>query len=56
MDKITLINGEDGNLRQLITDLLSTRGIAPPQVSIPFGVAWFMARCMESTWRVLAER
>jgi nucleoside-diphosphate-sugar epimerase len=35
-----------------MTALLATRNVAPPKASVPLGVAWWMARCMEAVWRV----
>jgi nucleoside-diphosphate-sugar epimerase len=49
-------DGEDGTLRQVITELLATRGIAAPQASAPFGVAWLMATIMEGIWRIFPLR
>ena len=45
-------DGTDSTLRAVITALLATRNVAPPEASVPFGVAWWMARCMEAVWRV----
>jgi nucleoside-diphosphate-sugar epimerase len=45
-------DGADGTLRTVITALLATRNIVPPKASVPFGLAWWMARCMEAVWRV----
>ena len=46
-------DGADGTLRTVMTALLATRNIVPPKASVPFGLAWWMARCMEALWRVL---
>jgi nucleoside-diphosphate-sugar epimerase len=45
-------DGADGTLRAVITALLATRNIVPPKASVPFGVGWWMARCMEAVWRI----
>jgi nucleoside-diphosphate-sugar epimerase len=45
-------DGADGTLRKVMTDLLATRHVVPPKASVPFGIGWWMARCMEAIWRV----
>lgn len=45
-------DGADGTLRTVLTALLATRDVVPPKASAPFGLAWWMARCMEAVWRV----
>jgi nucleoside-diphosphate-sugar epimerase len=45
-------DGVDSTFRTVMTTLLATRNVAPPKASVPFGVAWWMARCMEAVWRV----
>ena len=45
-------DGADGTLRTVLTALLATRNVVPPKSSAPFGPAWWMARCMETVWRV----
>ena len=45
-------DGADGTLRTVMTALLATRNVVPPKASVPFGLAWWMARCMEAVWRV----
>lgn len=45
-------DGAGGTLRTVMTALLATRNVAPPKASVPLGVAWWMARCMEAVWRV----
>jgi nucleoside-diphosphate-sugar epimerase len=45
-------DGADGTLRSVMTALLATRNVLPPKASVPFGVAWWMARCMEAVWRI----
>jgi nucleoside-diphosphate-sugar epimerase len=47
-------DGEDGTLRQVVTELLATQDTVAPQGQVPFSVAWFMARLMELTWRGLS--
>jgi nucleoside-diphosphate-sugar epimerase len=44
-------DGADGTLRTVLTALLATRNVVPPESSTPFGLAWWMARCMEAVWR-----
>ena len=44
-------DGADGTLRTVMTALLATRNVVPPKASVPFGVGWWMARCMEAVWR-----
>lgn len=41
----------DGQLKQVISDLLRTRAVEPPSTSAPLPVAWTMARVMEWMWR-----
>lgn len=48
-------DGRDGTLRGVISAFLRTRGIEPPPSSVPLPVAWFMARLMETAWRVLKK-
>ena len=45
-------DGADSTLRTVMTALLATRNIVPPKASVPFGVGWWMARCMEAVWRI----
>jgi nucleoside-diphosphate-sugar epimerase len=45
-------DGADGTLRSVMTALLATRNIVPPKASVPFGVGWWMASCMEAVWRI----
>jgi nucleoside-diphosphate-sugar epimerase len=45
-------DGADGTLRTVVTALLATRNIVPPKASVPFGVGWWMAGCMEAVWRI----
>ena len=47
-------DGEDGTLRQVITDLLATQDTTAPTGTVPFSVAWVMARLMELAWRGLS--
>lgn len=44
-------DGRDGTLRDVISALLQTRGVEPPQASAPLPVAWMLARVMEWAWR-----
>jgi nucleoside-diphosphate-sugar epimerase len=47
-------DGEDGTLRQVVSDLLATHNAPAPQGTIPFSSAWLMARLMETLWRGLS--
>jgi nucleoside-diphosphate-sugar epimerase len=47
-------DGEDGTLRQVVSDLLATQNTPAPQGTVPFSIAWFMARMMEMLWRGLS--
>ncbi|QJU56561.1 NAD-dependent epimerase/dehydratase family protein [Sphingomonas sp. AP4-R1] len=44
-------DGEDRTLREVIGQLLATRGVDAGTRSAPLGVAWFMATVMERVWR-----
>lgn len=44
-------DGRDGTLREVISALLQTRGVEPPEASAPLPVAWMLARVMEWVWR-----
>jgi nucleoside-diphosphate-sugar epimerase len=44
-------DGNTSTLKDVLTDLLGTRGVPPIKRSAPFGVAWFMATVMEGVWR-----
>lgn len=46
-------DGEDGTLRQVVSDLLATQNTPAPHGTVPFSVAWFMARMLEMLWRGL---
>jgi nucleoside-diphosphate-sugar epimerase len=46
-------DGEPVVFREFITDLLATRGVTPPDASIPRPVAAFAARAAEAAWRAL---
>ena len=45
-------DGADGSLRTIVTALLATRNVVPPKASVPFGLGWWMARCMEAVWGI----
>ena len=45
---------EDGTLRQVVSELLATQHTSAPQGTVPFSVAWLMARLMEIVWRGLS--
>jgi nucleoside-diphosphate-sugar epimerase len=47
-----IADGEVAVLKNVVTDLLGTRGIPPLRRSAPFRFAWHMATVMESAWRV----
>lgn len=49
-------DGEDRPLREVMTTLLATRGVAPGRRSAPLGLAWGMAAAMEGAWRALRLR
>lgn len=48
-------DGRDATLRDVISALLATRGIAPPTRSSPVPVAWALARVMEWVWRTFGR-
>lgn len=49
-------DGDARTLKDVLTDLLGTRGVPPIKRSVPFGVAWRMAAIMEGVWRTLRLR
>jgi nucleoside-diphosphate-sugar epimerase len=49
-------DGDAHTLKDVLTDLLGTRGVPPIKRSAPFGVAWRMAAIMEGAWRTLRLR
>lgn len=49
-------DGEDSTLREVISGLLQTRAIDPPNTSAPLPVAWRMAGVMEWVWRTFSRR
>jgi nucleoside-diphosphate-sugar epimerase len=49
-------DGADSTLKNVLADLLGTRGIPPVTRSAPFGVAWRMAAIMEGIWRLFRIR
>lgn len=49
-------DGEVLMLKDVIAELLATRGTATIQRSVPFGVAWSVAAVMETAWRTLRLR
>jgi nucleoside-diphosphate-sugar epimerase len=49
-------DGDPKTLKDVLTDLLGTRGVPPVKRSAPFRVAWFMAAVMEGFWHVLRIR
>jgi nucleoside-diphosphate-sugar epimerase len=44
-------DGDVITLKNVLTDLLGTRGVPPIERSVPFGVAWRIAALMEGVWR-----
>ncbi|WP_245909524.1 NAD-dependent epimerase/dehydratase family protein [Sphaerotilus hippei] len=46
----------DSTLKEVISGLLMTRGIDPPQASAPLPVAWLMATVMEWIWRTFSRK
>ena len=49
-------DGADGTLEKVISGLLRTRAVSPPQASAPLSVAWIMAGAMEWFWRTFSRR
>lgn len=49
-------DGEDSTLKEVISELLLTRGIDPPQASAPLPVAWLIATAMEWIWRTFSRK
>jgi nucleoside-diphosphate-sugar epimerase len=47
-------DGEDGTLRQVVCDLLATQGMPAPKGTVPFSLAWLMARVTEMVWNTLS--
>jgi nucleoside-diphosphate-sugar epimerase len=47
-----IADGEIAVLKDVVTDLLGTRGVPPMKRSAPFRFAWHAAALMESVWRV----
>ncbi|MCS3417681.1 nucleoside-diphosphate-sugar epimerase [Pseudomonas sp. BIGb0450] len=48
-------DGNDSTLKNVISGLLQTRGIAPPRSSAPLPVAWAMASVTEWVWRTFSR-
>lgn len=48
-------DGADSTLKEVISGLLQTKGIAPPRASAPLPVAWIMAGAMEWAWRTFSR-
>lgn len=46
----------DSTLREVISGLLKTRGIEPPQASAPLPIAWFIATAMEWIWKTFSRK
>lgn len=49
-------DGRDYRFREFWTAVLNRLQVRPPTASVPFRVAWQMARVMDSTWRTLGLR
>jgi nucleoside-diphosphate-sugar epimerase len=49
-------DGEDKTLREVMSDLVWTRGVKARGPNVPIGVAWFLAGLMETWWRVFRLR
>ncbi len=49
-------DGVDTTLKAFLTRLLASRGFAPKDRSVPFGVAWTMAGVLGTVWRLLRLR
>jgi nucleoside-diphosphate-sugar epimerase len=46
----------DSTLKEVISGLLRTRGVDPPQASAPLAMAWPMAIAMEWIWRTFSRK
>ena len=44
-------DGQDGTVKGVFSAFLATRGLAAPDASVPFPVAWAMAGLMGAAWR-----
>lgn len=49
-------DGLDQSFRDVFKALLDTRGVAAPDASVPFGMAWVMATVMENIWRLFSRK
>lgn len=49
-------DGDVATLKDVLTDLLATRGIPPIERSAPFKIAWRIAAVMEGVWRTFRLR
>ena len=49
-------DGSDSTLKEVISGLLQTRGVAAPKASAPLPVAWVMAGVMEWVWRTFSRK
>lgn len=49
-------DGDDTTLKSFLTRLLGSRGVAPKDRSVPFGLAWTMAGVMGAVWRVFRRK
>jgi nucleoside-diphosphate-sugar epimerase len=47
---------EDSTLKDVLNDLIATRGVPPITRSVPFRVAWYMAAVMAVFWRTFRLR
>ena len=49
-------DGDVSTLKDLMADLLETRGVPPVKRTVPFGIAWRLAAVMEGVWRTFRVR
>jgi nucleoside-diphosphate-sugar epimerase len=49
-------DGDVTTLKDVLTDLLGTRGVPPIKRNAPFGFAWRLAAVLEAVWRTLRLR
>ncbi|MBP2563192.1 nucleoside-diphosphate-sugar epimerase [Neorhizobium galegae] len=49
-------DGEDTTLKSFLTRLLGSRGVAPRDRSVPFGLAWAVAGLMGAVWRAFRRK
>ncbi|WP_028604751.1 NAD-dependent epimerase/dehydratase family protein [Ottowia thiooxydans] len=49
-------DGDDSTLKDVLSNLLLTRGITPPRASAPLSIVWSMASAMEWFWRAFSRQ